>query len=64
MSDELNENMTSDEIKAFAESVIQEVEQDRQGEQKSDAEIVVNTSAPIKTPAENKSGSETAPDQG
>jgi len=59
MSDELNENMTSEEIKAYAESVIQEVEQDRQGETKSDAEIVVNTSAPIKTPAEERSGSDT-----
>lgn len=64
MSDELNENMTSDEVAAYAESVIQEVEQERQGERKSDAAIVVDTAAPTKTPVEDNSDSETASDQG
>jgi hypothetical protein len=64
MTKELNENMTSEEIAAFAESVAKEVEQERAGDRKSDAAIVVDTAAPLKTPAEDKSGSETAPDQG
>ena len=58
--DELNENMSSDEVQAYAESVIQEVEEERQGEAKSDAAIVVDTSAPVKTPVEKKSDSESA----
>jgi len=58
MSSDLNENMTSEEIKAYAESVMQEAEQDRQGETKSDAEIVVSTSPPIETHAEDNVSSE------
>lgn len=65
MAEELNENMDSDEIKAYAASVIEEVEQERQGEAKSDAEIVVNTShaPPVKKQsAEKKSSSESVED--
>lgn len=64
MSEELNENMTSEEIAAYADTVAKEVEQERQGETKSDAAIVVDTSAPVKTTAEDKSGSEPAGDKG
>jgi hypothetical protein len=66
MTEDLNENMTSEEIAAYAEQVVQEVQQERQGdgERKSDAAIVVDTAAPIETPAEENTGSETASDQG
>lgn len=60
MTVELNENMTSDEVQAAAASIIEEVEQERQAEQKSDAEIVVSTSAASETPVEKKSDSDTA----
>lgn len=60
MTTELNENMTSEEIAAYAETVAKEVEQERQGERKSDAAIVVDTAAPAKTPVEDNSDSETA----
>lgn len=62
--DELTPNTSSDEVAAYAESVIQEVEQERQGERKSDAAIVVDTAATTKTPVEDNSDSETASDQG
>ena len=62
---------SSDEIKAFAEQVAQEVAADRAGEAKSDAQITseqAGTPQPGRktpeTPAENKSGSSTALDEG
>lgn len=57
MSTDLNENMTSEEISAYAETVAKEVEQERKGD-RSDAEVVVNTTDPNETPAETKSGNE------
>lgn len=58
---ELNEDMTSDDIKAYADSVAKEVAEERQGERKSDAEIVASNSPAPKTPAaEGKSGSKIA----
>jgi len=63
---------SSDDIKAYAEQVINEAKADRAGESKpegkSDAEIVNSTSQPSvntkETPAEDKSGSNTAHDEG
>lgn len=58
---------TSDDIKAFAEQVVQEVEADCKGEVKSDAQIVNEQARPAsiepkeKTPAEKNSGSKSAP---
>jgi len=70
---EATPDTSSDEIKAYAESMIQEIEQDRKGESsgKSDAQIV-NEQAGIKQPedklkettAEKNSGSTTATDDG
>lgn len=67
---ELSDEMTSDDIKAYAESVVQEVEQERKGEPepKSDAQITSeqgDTPQPSaktpETPAEKKSSSKSAP---
>jgi hypothetical protein len=44
---DLNENMSSEEIAAFAESLVNEITEERSGERKSDAEIVVDTSADV-----------------
>lgn len=62
---------SSDEIKAFAEQVVKEVEADRAGETKSDAQITSEQAGIPQpghktpdTPAENKSGSNTAPEEG
>lgn len=70
---EATPDTSSDEIKAYAESMIQEIEQDRKGESsgKSDAQIV-NEQAGIRQPedkpkettAEKNSGSTTATDDG
>ena len=62
---EATEDTSPDDIKKFAESVAQEVEQERKGEEKSDAQIAneqAGKPAPetLKIPAENKSGRETA----
>lgn len=58
MATELNENMTSEEIAAYADAVAKEVEAERQGDKKSDAEIVASTSQPTSTRAEDNTGSE------
>ena len=64
---------SSDEIKQYAESVVQEIAQERKGEpeSKSDAQIANEQAGTLQpahktkeTPAENKSGSDTAPDEG
>lgn len=60
---DLNENMTSDEIKSLADAVADEVAQERQEDRKSDAEVVVNTASVVKTSAEKKSGSDSALDE-
>lgn len=63
---ELNEEMTHDEIAAYADSVVKEVAEERKGdaaERKSDAEIVNDTASLTNTSAENKSGSESAGDE-
>jgi hypothetical protein len=56
---ELNKSMSSEEIAAYAESVVEEVRAERNGDKKSDAEIVNETSAPSKTIAEEVSSSST-----
>jgi hypothetical protein len=69
---EATPDTTTDEIKAYAESVVQEIVQDRKGEpeKKSDAQITSEQAGtpqpshkPKETPAENKSGSDTALDE-
>jgi hypothetical protein len=57
---ELNEDMTSEDIKSFAESIVEEVQQERQGESKSDAEIVTDVASVEKPSAEEKSSTKTA----
>ena len=57
---DLNENMTSEEIAAFAASVVKEVAAERKGEEGSDAEIIADVSSDTKTQAESKSGSKSA----
>lgn len=57
---DLNENMSSEEIRSYAESVIQEVESERKGETKSDAQIVSEVSSATKSSAEENSSSESA----
>jgi hypothetical protein len=61
---EITEQTSSEDIAAYAEQVAKEVEQERKGEEKSDAQIVSETSQPIKTPAETDSGREPAVDDG
>jgi hypothetical protein len=56
---ELNEDMSTDEIAAYADAVAQEVESERQGDTKSDAEII-NDVASIETSAEKNASSESA----
>lgn len=58
--EEVTQDTSSEEIAAYAASVVQEMEQERQGEQKSDAAIVVDTAAPTNTPVEENSDSESA----
>lgn len=61
--DEISEQTSSEEVKAYAEQVVKEVEADRAGE-KSDAQIVSETAgkpAPQKQAAETSSGSKAAP---
>lgn len=60
---DLNENMTSDEIKSLADAVANEVAQERQEDRKSDAEVVVDTASVAKTSAEKKSGNVSAVDE-
>ena len=65
---ELTEQDTPQDMKAYAEQVVQEVEAERAGEQpqtKSDAEIITSTAGkakpePKETPAETETGSDTA----
>jgi hypothetical protein len=57
---ELNEDMTSEDIKSYAESIVEEVQQERQGESKSDAEIVTDVASVEKPRAEEKSSAKTA----
>jgi hypothetical protein len=67
MSDtvELNEDMTSDEIKEYANTVTEEVARERMGDRKSNAEIITDTASINKTPAEeNSSSSADDDDQG
>lgn len=66
---DIDESTSADDIKQYAESVAQEVEQERKGEGKSDAQITneqAGTQQPadktIDTPAENNSGSDSAPE--
>lgn len=59
---ELNDSMTSEEIASYAESVVQEVQQERQGESKSDAEIVTDVASVEKPSAESNSSTNTAED--
>lgn len=59
---ELNDSMTSEEIASYAESVVQEVQQERQGESKSDAEIVTDVASVEKSSAESNSSTSTAED--
>ena len=58
MNDDLNEEMTSDEIKQYAEQVFEE----SQAERKSDAEIIADTAPVEKIAAENKSSRKAAED--
>lgn len=58
MSDGLNEEMTSEEIKEYAETVVEEV----RAERKSDAEIITDVASVDKIAAENKSSSKAAKD--
>ena len=62
---EVSEDTSTEEIQDYVEQVTKEVEEERAGEEKSDAQITseqANTPQPAqqKTPAENNSGSETA----
>lgn len=56
---EATQDTSADEIKAYADAVAQEVESERQGETKTDAQIV-NDVASIETSAENNASSESA----
>jgi hypothetical protein len=56
---ELNSDMSTDEINAYANSIADEVEAERQSETKTDAQIV-NDVASIETSAENNASSESA----
>ena len=56
---ELNEDMSTDEIAAYADSIAEEVAAERQGETKSDAQII-NEVASIETSAEDNASSEAA----
>ena len=56
---EVTQETTSDEISSYADAVAQEVESERQGETKTDAQIV-NDVASIETSAENNASSESA----
>lgn len=60
---ELNENMTTEEIVAYADTIAKEVAAERQGERKSDAAIVADTASVNKTSAENNSGSKAVPEE-
>lgn len=56
---EVTSETTSEEIAAYADSVAQEVESERQGETKTNAQII-NEIAPIEESAENNASSESA----
>jgi hypothetical protein len=58
MNDDLNEKMTSEQIKEYAEKVFEE----SQAERKSDAEIIADTAPVEKIAAENKSSRKAAED--
>lgn len=57
---ELNEDMTSEDIKDYAEAVIEEVRAEREPDRKSDAEIIAGTSSADKSTTENKSSGKAA----
>jgi len=62
---ELNEQSTKEEVQAYVKQVVDEVKQERAGEQKTDAQITSEQAgkpAQDKIPAETKSGSDTAID--
>jgi len=59
---ELNEDMSSEEIRSFAESVAKEVEAERKGERKSDAQIVSESATDNNTSAENNTSDKPAED--
>lgn len=56
---ELNQDMSTEEIKIYADNIADEVAVERQGETKTDAQIV-NEVASIETSAENNASSESA----
>ena len=56
---EVTSETTSEEIAAYADSVAQEVESERQGEKKTNAQII-NEIAPIEESAENNASSKSA----
>lgn len=55
---DLNESMTSEDIKTFAEQVVEEVRSERQGEEKTTASVINDTAPVEKIAAENKSSGE------
>ena len=57
---ELNEEMTSEDIKSFAEQVVEEVRLERAGEEKSTAAVINDTASVEKIAAENKSSNQKA----
>jgi len=62
--DDITEQSSKDDVLAYAEQVAKEVEEERAGEKKSDAQIAsehAGKPANNETPAENNSGSKTAP---
>ena len=56
---EINQDTSSEEIKIYADSIAEEVSAERQGETKTDAQII-NDVASIETSAENNASSEAA----
>jgi len=61
--DEITEQSSKEDVTAYAEQVVTEVEEERAGEQKSDAQITsehAGKPAQDETPAETESGSQTA----
>lgn len=60
---ELNDDMSSEEIRSFAESVAKEVEAERKGERKSDAQIASESAEDNNTSAENNTSDSSAEDK-
>jgi len=57
---DLNDEMTSEDIKSFAEQVVEEVRSERAGEEKSTAAVINDTASVEKIAAENRSSSQKA----